>query len=95
MKTETLAKLMKLAKMQVDPKRSEIRGWIIKGFPNDWHDRYWMEKYQTVYFDEMAESLLERYDEGELDEEDEIFIEEMYSLAFEQNPPFYGFICDW
>lgn len=77
-----------------DPKRSQVNSFVID-FEADLYDIFYIEKYQTVYYDELAEWI------NELDEEKfekfqtdiEELVNAMYKDAKENN--MWGFVYDW
>lgn len=93
-----------------DPKRSQIHGYLphIED-PNDLlicddSAPFYLNKYQTVYYDSLAESILERLNEG-YDPDDLWTRKEWYDIEtyatlinfmYEDiKQGFWGYVCDW
>lgn len=77
-----------------DPKRSQIHSCV----PNidvDFYGIFWIEKYTTVYYDELAE-WIDELDEDKVKEYSsqlKILVDYMYEDAKVNN--MWGFVYDW
>lgn len=93
MNKEAQEKLDWLLNQEVDPKRSQIHSFI--GLDVDWYELFWLERYTTVYYDELAEWISD-LDEDKLDkyaDDVESIINYIYDDATKNN--MWGFVYDW
>lgn len=78
----------------VDPKRSQIHSSVID-VDVDFYDLFWLERYVTVYYDELAE-WIEELDDDKLEEyKDDI--EKLVNFIYEDvtKNNMWGFVYDW
>jgi len=94
MNKETQDKLDWLMNQDVDPKRSQIHSFVIDT-DADLYDLFWLERYATVYYDELAE-WIEDLDEEKL-EANKDDIEQLVNFIYEDATKnnMWGFVYDW
>lgn len=90
MNKEIQDKLDWLMNQNVDPKRSQIHSFVIDTTA-DFYDLFWLERYTTVYYDELAEWI------KELDEEKFEDVEQLVDFIYEDATKnnMWGFVYDW
>lgn len=77
-----------------DVKRSQVHSYVID-FDADLYDIFYIERHETVYYDELAEHIDELYEEKAERYRDEIeeLVDAMYKDAKEND--MWGFKYDW
>lgn len=96
-------KLDWIRNQNIDPKRSEITGYIPDWVTDDFgpESLIWIERYQTVYYDEFAESIAENIEYTDnLHVDDKLkdinYYKDMINGIYEDmHHNIYGFIFDW
>lgn len=94
MNKEFYDKLDWILDRDVDPKRSQIHSFVID-VNADLYDLFWLERYSTVYYDELAE-WIEELDEEKLEankDDVEQLVDFIYEDATKNN--MWGFVYDW
>lgn len=94
MNKEFYDKLDWILDRNVDPKRSQIHSFVID-VNADLYDLFWLERYSTVYYDELAEWIEELDEEKfEANKDDvEQLVDFIYEDATKNN--MWGFVYDW
>lgn len=94
MNKETQDKLDWLMNQKVDPKRSQIHSFVIDATA-DFYDLFWLERYATVYYDELAEWIEDLDEEKLITNKDDIeqLVDFIYEDATKNN--MWGFVYDW
>lgn len=94
MNKEFYDKLDWILDRDVDPRRSQIHSSIID-VNVDFYDLFWLERYITVYYDELAEWIEELEEEKlEANKDDvEQLVNFIYEDATKNN--MWGFVYDW
>lgn len=90
----TKEKLLWLTCQEVDPKRSQIHHFV-PDIDVDFYDIFWLERYATTYYDELAE-WIDELDEDKAEEYSSQLtdlVDYMYEDAKVNN--MWGFVYDW
>jgi len=90
----TKEKLLWLTCQEVDPKRSQIHHFV-PDIDVDFYGIFWLERYATTYYDELAE-WIDELDEDKAEEYSSQLtdlVDYMYEDAKVNN--MWGFVYDW